>query len=77
MLIELMCALCKNISCGREQNVTLLNSGASIAIMVNGPYSLKMARPSRHSADYLLIQDSFLADINTTKQYFCSVEARV
>lgn len=46
MLIELMCFLCKDISCAREQNVTLLNSSASIAIMVNDPYSLKMAHPS-------------------------------
>lgn len=77
MLIALMCALCKDISCAGEQDVALLNSGASIAIMVNDPYSLvEMAHPLGHSADYLLIQE-FRADISTTELYFCSVEARL
>lgn len=65
-----MCPLCKNISCAEEQNVTLLNSGASIAIMVNEPSSLvEMAHPLGRSADYFLIQDVFLADISTTEQH--------
>lgn len=44
--IALTCTLCKDISCAGEQNVTLLNSGASIAILVNDPSSLvEMAHP--------------------------------
>lgn len=45
-VIALMRTLCKDISCAGEQNVTSLNSGASIAIMVNDPSSLvEMAHP--------------------------------
>lgn len=45
--------MCSVQSAG-EHNVTLLNSGASIAIMVNDPYGLvEMAHPLGHSADAL------------------------
>lgn len=36
--------------------------------MVNDPSSLdEMAHPQGHSADYILIQNTFLADISTTE----------
>ncbi len=74
--IGIICAPCKDISCAGVQSVTLLNLGASIAIMVNDPFSLaEMVRSQGHSADCVLIQDSFLADISTTELYFCSMEA--
>lgn len=72
-----MALLCPDISCAREQNVALLNSGGSFAIMLNDPSSLvEMAHPQGRSADHLLIHDSFLADISTTERYFCSGEER-
>lgn len=71
-----MSSQCIEITYAGEQNVTLLNSGASIVIMVNDPYSLvEIAHPLGHSAEYLLVSKTFLADISTTGLYIFSLEA--